>query len=101
MRGNALNYAGMSEFVPTSISKLLSALTEEANDCLGACHLVTVDFENVVPDHEAQTEVDVTRLKVSARSCFLQACLKDGDRTVFKGRAIFKAFLSQTESSER
>lgn len=70
---------------------LNTALQAEAEECLGESYLVTVDFENVVPGFEGEVSVELSRLKVSARSCFLQARLIADGSTIFKGRAIFKA----------
>ncbi|MAK62536.1 MAG: hypothetical protein CMK09_16320 [Ponticaulis sp.] len=81
----------MSDLVLSSISTLLDAFRGEAQDALGACHLISVDYENVKPDCKGERRVEMTRLKVSAQSCFLQACLLVDDDIVFKGRAIFKA----------
>ena len=81
----------MTEKILNSMSRLTEALSAEARDCLGESYLVTIDFENVVPGYEGEGELTVNRLKVSARSCFLQAVLRQDDQIVFKARAIFKA----------
>ena len=81
----------MTAQILSSMTQLTHALQAEAEACLGDCYLVTVDFENVRPGAEGLAEVAVNRLKVSARTCFLQATLTQNGEIVFKGRAIFKA----------